>query len=225
MPAPTHPPSRQREPSGRGGRIFESPWFWGIFVAVAFFVPLYRSLIRKQLTPPPVLGRMRPFELIDHKGEKFSSDRVSGIVSIFSFVDPRCGERCPEELNRLDRVQKSLKGAGPTAKILTINTRPAEVTATELKTFVDGLGPTSKMWIFLTGTPDEVHSLVADNMGLGAQAQDLLALAHNGTIVLVDQAGQIRSVSTSESTPALNQIILNLAVMINTNPPAPVRPK
>lgn len=205
----------------RGGRIFESPWFWIAFFTLAFGVPLYRSLHRPQLTPPPVLGRMKPFQLKDYQGENFSSDRISGIVSVFTFIDPTCREECRPELENLDRIQKSLKGAGPTAKLVTLNTKPETVNPTQFGDFIKTLGPQSKMWIFVTGEAGEIHALVADNMGLGREAEDLPSLAKNGTIVLVDQVGQIRAVHHLTDSQAINKAVLDIAVMINTNPPRP----
>ncbi|MBS1985138.1 MAG: SCO family protein [Bdellovibrionales bacterium] len=202
-------------------RFFGSRYFWGLFVAAAFVVPLYRSFTRKQLVPPPVLGRMTPFELTDQSGEVFRSDYVSGIVAVFAFVDTQC-QACQPTYERLFRIVKSLKGAGPTVRLVSISVEPERDTPEVLAAFAKPYHVGIRSWTFVTGKRTDIQSLVTQNMKLSPAS--LADLAARGTLVVVDQAGQIRRIETNLDEASLNVVIRDIAILINTNPPAPVRP-
>lgn len=218
------------EPPRRGLAIFESRWFWLAVVLVSFGLPLGLSLSRPQLKAPAVFGRMHPFSVKDPSGADFVSEyTLSGIVSVFSFIDPDCtAPECGVRIEELKRLRQSLKGAGPTVRIVSISARPGTENEREkLGEIAKEVTAGSRLWNFITGTPAELHELAADNLSLGARAADLPALARQGTVIVVDQAGQIRGVHdlADAHVKVLNVLVMDIAFLVNTKPVIETKPR
>lgn len=210
----------------RGGRVFESAWFWILAIGLAFAVPLALSLRRPQLKAPPVLGQMKDFRLVDQDGQGFDSQmRLGGIVSLFTFVDTSCGEPCKDTMERLYRLQRSLKGAGPTVRMMSLSVaQPAPDRPEALKHLGRSLNASFHSWTFLTGEPAEVKGLLAQLLAQAPEAYRAAApasLAQSGLVVLVDQRGQIRGVHELRQPETIAEAVKETAFLINTRPPTP----
>lgn len=207
--------------SARPKHWIESPFLWILLIGISFAMPLIKSFNREPAKTPPVLGRMVPFELVGKDGEKFSYTLISGATAIFVFVDADCGEPCAAAEAEYLRLQKSLKGAGPTARIVAVTTKPETNDPAALTKLATRLGDFAKPWFFLTGTPAQIQEFLFTNMKLPRPTGDLSEYARRGHVVLVDPIGQIRAHADLSTKDALNPFILDVAVVINTFPPKP----
>ena len=70
------------------------PWLWTVFLALVMALPVLRSAVPPPLPPPPVLGTVPDFRLVDQTGAPFGPARLAGRVWIADFVFTRCAGIC-----------------------------------------------------------------------------------------------------------------------------------
>src|ERR1019366_8791135 len=63
-----------------------SRWFWALFVAAAFTLPLVRSVRRKLPPAPSVLGSFPAFALVDQAGNPVHETNLRGHLVIADFT-------------------------------------------------------------------------------------------------------------------------------------------
>ena len=200
-----------------------------IGLSISFGLPLGFSLRKAQIETPPVKGHMQPFTLADENGYAFSDKRLGGAVALFHFIDTECIEECQGAFDTLRRLSKALKGAGPTTWLVSLTVHPETDTSQRLLGYRRVNSRSFMYWHLLTGTREDVNAFILDNMKLATmdpRLKDLTPqtfdrLAKEGWMVLIDQAGQIRSVHRPDTDAEMNTLVKDIAVVINTNPPSP----
>jgi protein SCO1/2 len=88
-----------------------SPYVWAFFVGVIAITAL-RPFLRHEPEPPPVLGRLPAWELIDQDGRSFGSEDLAGTVYVANFFFTSCVAICPALMHSMARLQERYVKAG-----------------------------------------------------------------------------------------------------------------
>jgi protein SCO1/2 len=187
-PAPDPAPRRS---------IWSNPFLWAA-VAGLILIPLMRPFLIFEPDPPPVLGQLPPYTLLDTAGEPFGSADLEGRVYVANFIFTRCTSICPlltAAMGRLDRRYREERVEG--VHLVSITVDPDYDTPERLREYAERHGADPSRWTFLTGPGDDVRDLVADGFktAMGEPIGDgdnLIDIAHTGKFVLVDAEGGIR---------------------------------
>jgi protein SCO1 len=184
------------------------PWLWTGFLALVMAVPVLRSARPAPLPPPPVLGTVPDFRLVDQTGALFGPERLSGRVWIADFVFTRCPDVCPRMTERLVGVQRAL---GERADLVSVSVDPAYDTPERLAAFARAHGADSPRWHFLTGDSEQVQEAVLRGFKIAFSrgSEDIATLTHGVHVVLVDGRGRIRGYYDSNDADALERLTVD----------------
>lgn len=187
-------PSRRRLP-----RI--NPFVLAFFVGVATLTAL-RPLLRHIPEPPPVVGDVPPFTLVDQDGRPFGRNDLLGRVTIANVFCTRCGSWSAAIMKGLRRIEDAYRDRGiERIGFVSISVDPSVDTPTHLQDYARDLGASPGRWTFLTGGAGATHDLAAalfknaPASGPEAGPNGPLENVEGGSpkpLVLIDQQGRIR---------------------------------
>jgi protein SCO1/2 len=182
------------------------PWLWTGLLALVMAVPVLRSALPAPLPPPPVLGTVPDFRLVDQTGAPFGPDRLKGRVWIADFVFTRCPDVCPEMTGRMAAIQRML---GERVDLVSVSVDPAYDTPARLAAFARANGAESPRWHFLTGDSRQIQESVLRgfNVAFARESEDIATLTHGVHVVLVDGRGRIRGYYDSKDPDALERLV------------------
>ena len=182
------------------------PWLWTAFLALVMAVPVLRSALPAPLPPPPVLGTVPEFRLVDQTAAPFGPDRLTGRVWIADFVFTRCPDVCPRMTERLVDVQRAL---GDRVDLVSVSVDPEYDTPARLADFARANGAQSPRWHFLTGDSRHVQQAVLRgfNVAFSRESGDIATLTHGVHVVLVDGRGRIRGYYDSSDSDAMERLL------------------
>ena len=201
-------------------KIIGSKMFWITTLVVLFSYPVFRSLNR--VLPPelPVISAVPEFKLLDEMGDNFGSGDLKGKVYLASFVFTSCPVTCRQLLEKMQKVQKRVKGVGSKIALVTFSVDPEYDTPKILYKTARDLKANPYIWKFVTGPKEDIRSLLVGGfkvpMGDKEQIGDgsLIDIAHSEKIVLVDESGNIRGYYGSDKN-SLNQLMIDVGLLIN----------
>lgn len=191
------PPSSERRPPWR------SPFFWAA-VAGLVAIPALRPLLRHVPDPPPVLGQLPPFALVDQQGRTVGLDDLRGEVWVANFFFTSCPTVCPKLMRAAKALDERFARSDVPVRMVSVTVDPQNDTPARLLDYAREYGLDTSRWDLLTGSPEAVRALVvggfATHMGergdVGAGGQpatgELMDIAHSTHFVLVDGRGRIR---------------------------------
>ncbi len=167
--------------------------FW-IIGGVSFIFLYGRHLQNK---PLPELGKIPAFELVDSRGEVWSSERLKGKVWMADFIFTSCAGPCPMMSASLARVTRELKNA-PNVEAVSFSVDPDHDTPARLAEYAAQYEADPARWHFLTGEKPRIYGLAIQHFHLAAGA--MLAeppdpahtILHSTKFVLVDAQFGIR---------------------------------
>ncbi len=174
-----------------------NPWFLAALAGVVL-IPALRPLLRFEPDPPPVVGQLPEWRLVDQNGEAFGSADLAGQVYVASFLFTRCPAVCPRMTASLRQLALRYREEGVRAvRLVSFSVDPAYDTPERLRDYARSRGFDNERWRFITGNEQEVRSLVEDGfeqpMGESLILWDgAVDVAHTTRLVLVDQGGRIR---------------------------------
>jgi protein SCO1 len=182
------------------------PWLWAGFIALIMAVPLLRQRMEPPLPPPPILGTVPAFRLVDQTGAVFGPERLAGRVWVASFIFTRCPSICPEMTERLVRLQPRL---GETVELVSVSVDPEYDTPERMRAFAEHHRANGPRWHFLTGEGGEVRERVIPGfkVALTRESDDVLSIVHGVHVVLVDGQGRIRGYYDSTDLDALKRLV------------------
>jgi protein SCO1/2 len=181
---------------GRARRLLRSPFFWAALAGVVT-LPLIRPLLRHVPAPPPVLGQLPGYELVDQLGRPCGSEELRGQVYVASFFFTTCRTICPELTRGMRALQQRYQRNRVPVQLVSFSVDPDNDTPRELVRFARRYGADTSSWTFLTGQPHRVRRLILGgfraHMGPRVEVgDDLLDISHAGVLALVDGAGGVR---------------------------------
>lgn len=140
----------------------------------------------------PVIGTAPRFSLMSESGERFASEELRGTVSAVTFIYATCADTCPVLTSKLVRLQRRL-GAdfGARVRFVAITVDPMVDSPEVLRRYADAHGADRRGWSFLTGTPEQIQSVVRD-FGAFARKNPRGDVDHLYLTSLVDRNGAMR---------------------------------
>jgi protein SCO1/2 len=157
-----------------------------------------RPLLRPVPAPPPVLGHVPEFALIDSGARPFGSAQLKGQVYIASVFFTSCRSICPAIMHGMARLQARLDERGIHGiRLVSISVDPEFDTPEVLRAYGKDLGVKPERWTLLTGDPKTIRAVVVDGFKTPlehapATPASPIEIAHTGKVVLVDGSGDIR---------------------------------
>lgn len=179
-------------------RLLRNPWLWTFLLGV-LLLTLIRPLLQRVPEPPPILGRLPAFSLVDSEGKPFGLEDLRGRAAVVSFFFTRCASICPLIQRSMHRLQDEIEKNGTGGiRLLSISVDPGHDTPERLRAYATELGVHGERWTLLTGEDEAIRRLVVEGfkvpMGdaLPGTSPGLFEIAHTGKLVLIDAEGAIR---------------------------------
>ncbi len=148
--------------------------------------------------PPPVLGEVPDFELVNRDGARIRLSDLVGRPWVADFIFTRCAFSCPRMTAQMMRLSGSLPEDSNVA-LVSITVDPEYDSPEVLDAYAAGLGIEQPDWFFLTGDREVVDSLTVEGFKLPIVRDPPEELAdprepilHSDRFVLVDGDGRIR---------------------------------
>ncbi len=169
----------------------------GAFLAGIVVLTAIRPLLRREPEPPPVLGTLPAFSLIDQEGKAFGSEQLKGQVYIASFFFSRCPSICPTMMRSIKRIADAYRDREITGiRIVSVTVDPEYDGPERLRAYAAELGADPALWTLVTGDLEAIRKLADGfHVPLGtpqALPGGLMDIAHSGKLILVDGSGAIR---------------------------------
>ncbi|MGM0577301.1 MAG: SCO family protein [Myxococcota bacterium] len=198
-------PARQDDMAYRGGPIQRSlrkhPWLWGTVFGI-LAITLSRPLFRQVPDPPPVLGEVPEFELVDQDGDAFGLDGLEGDVWVASFIFTTCTTTCPMVTGAMADLAERVERAGVPVEQVSVTVDPETDRPEVLREYAQKYDVDFDRWHFLTGSEEDIRALVVDGFGTAMGEKkpidaNVYDIAHTTRLVLVDDLGRIRGYYSS----------------------------
>lgn len=186
-----------RDPAAAGGRgLLRSPFFWAAAVALVT-VPVLRPFLRHVPAPPPVVGQLPEFRLVDQAGAAFGSKELRGQVWVADFFFTSCPSVCPKLTRAAKALQERFAAADVPVRLVSISVDPETDTPARLTDYAREYALDTTRWSLLTGDLADIRRLVVEGFAahMGDKVPDgagLMDIAHSTHLVLVDGQGRIR---------------------------------
>jgi protein SCO1 len=220
MSEPSAPPPPRPVPFT--ARLVQNPFVWATIMAVLFGVPIYRSMTRRLLASPAVLGGLPAFTLTDQRGQPFGSRQLAGKVWVANFMFTTCQQACPMLSERMAAVGKRARHLGPDFHLVSISVDPERDTPERLAAYGARYGANPISWSFLTGPQEAIQATVVEGFKVGAGKErsggadggpDFWEIFHGENLVLVDRELRIRGYfpSTPEGIDKLLEAVGRVA--------------
>ncbi|MCX8070869.1 MAG: SCO family protein [Candidatus Binatia bacterium] len=189
---------------------------WQRLLALAFFlvsvaVPLVVGLkrIREWMQPPPpVLGQLPEFSLVNARGKPFGSVDLRNRVWVANFIFTRCRGVCPALTEHLRWFADNCEAARA-VELVSFSVDPRHDTPEVLQRYAEERGAVTPRWSFLTGDRDAVYGLVTNGFRLAVQENNARAeepIVHSERFVLVGRNLEIRGYYHGLDRDALRQL-------------------
>ena len=130
-------------------------------------------------------------------------------------------------MEKMQQVQKRIRGVGSQAALVTFTVDPETDTPQSLHKFARGLNANPFVWSFLTGDEATIKSVLIDGykvpMGDGKQPIQgmvdgkevtLFDIVHSEKLVLVDQDGWVRGYYSTDKI-SIDRLMVDLGLTMN----------
>jgi protein SCO1/2 len=153
------------------------------------------------LESPGDYGAVPPFTLTERTGASVSLGDLRGSWWVADFIFTRCGSICPMLSTQMARLVASVPDLERgDVRFVSITVDPAHDTPEILADYARRYVPpqAERLWMFLTGSRDEIHALVGDGLHLSVierSEEEVPAgelITHTERFVLIDPEGRIR---------------------------------
>jgi protein SCO1 len=177
--------------------VVRNPFVWGFLIGIISLTAI-RPLLRHVPEPPPVIGQVPDFTLVDQDGRPFGSADMKGQVYIVSFFFTSCRSICPAIMHGMTRLQEGFEQRGIKGiHLVSITVDPEHDRPETLRSYGKDLGVIPARWTLLTGDAAAIRRVVVDGFKTPLQPAppvppEPLDIAHTGKVVLVDGSGGIR---------------------------------
>ena len=109
-------------------QLVSSKLFWTLFVFVVFSYPLVRSMYRELPPELPKLFKLNEYELKNEFNLPFGSKDLKGKPYLATFAFTSCPTTCPGLMEKMQVIQKRVKGLGTKVGMVTYSVDPANDT-------------------------------------------------------------------------------------------------
>ena len=140
---------------------------------------------------------IKPFDLLDHHGEKFDLERLQGKWTILFFGFTNCPDICPVTMQFLKSVKNNLieQNAWENMQVGFFTVDPARDTVKQLSNYVPHFDPE---FIGITGTIEAVEKF-AKQMSMPFELEEknergYYNVAHSASLLLISPDAQLRGI-------------------------------
>lgn len=184
-----------------------APTFWSLVVLASVLVGgvVAFSFLRFALPKPaealPVYSQIEGFSLVERSGQAKSLNDLRGKVWVGNFIYTSCPTVCPKLTARMAEVQRSVLdresklGRDALVRLVSFTVDPENDTPEVLARYAAEFDADSRIWLFLTGSIDEMSRAVIEGMKIPFEKRGpstAMEIMHGEKFVLVDDKGQIR---------------------------------
>jgi protein SCO1/2 len=178
--------------------------------------PLVWSVRTEVPPPPPFLGTVPAFQLVDEGGRAFGSSNLAGRVWIASFIDTRCETSCPPVTRQLGRIQSRVRQLEPALHMVSFTVDPAHDTPERLSAYARAHRASPRMWTFVTGPEAEVRAVAKEALWPAeSAAASGDAVPHGTELVLVDRAARVRGRYDPNHPDVVDRVVRDAALLVN----------
>lgn len=136
------------------------------------------------------------FSLTERNGDTITRDDLQGKVWIASFVFTRCTSGCPQVTATMANLQAEFADEAD-IRLVTFTVDPERDDPESLREYARHFGAEPDRWLFLTGTEEEIHTLIREGflVGVSRKEGDVQPgdeFDHSTKLVVVDQKGNIQ---------------------------------
>lgn len=207
-------------------KAVRSKSFWVLFIALVFGYPILRSVNRELPEPLPVYSKVPQFSLTTQHKETFGSLDLNGKIYIASFAFTTCPTTCPRIMEKLQVIQKRVKGLGQNVALVTFSVDPENDTPEVLLKHSKKYQANPYVWKFLTGEKASMRNIVVDGfkvpMGdkeavekkVAEESVTMFDIAHTEKVVLVDGSGNIRGYYSIDKD-SVNKLMIDVGLLAN----------
>ena len=185
--------------------------FGGVILAVILSGLFTVSSFKKEFKQPrlPVLGQVKPFSLVDSKGQPFYSQQLDNKVWIANFFFTTCADVCPMMSKHMASLSRSFELV-PAVTLVSISVNPdydsPEVLAQYAKKY-----EACKNWYFLTGPYEKIKEISVGTFKLGSIEEPIF---HSTYFSLVDRHGYIRGFYDGTDQDSINKLFKDVAELL-----------
>jgi protein SCO1/2 len=191
---------------------------WAVVALAAAGVALLglgRALTRRE--PPPVLGQVPAFALVERSGRALEDDDLRGRPWVADFIFTRCAGACPAMTARMAALRRE---APEDVAMVSFTVDPAHDTPETLARYAERVGAAGD-WLFVTGDRDTLYRLAIEGFKLGVEEVPPEQrgdggdgpFLHSSHFVLVDRANRVRGYYDSTDDEALARLRRDLAAV------------
>lgn len=191
-------------------------WVAVMGVGVGSWIYVRKMAAAPQESALPKLYPVPPFTFTDQNGQPFSSESLKGKVWVANFIFTRCPTICPMFTAKMASVQKSVLPYKDQVHLISFTVDPAYDTPAVLKAYAEQHHANPELWTFLTGTREGLQKTIVGDLkiNMGEESDNLMAIAHGGHFVLVDQEMNVRGYYNSEDEDAVERLVADAAGLI-----------
>ncbi len=162
--------------------------------------------------PPPVLGEVPDFTLVNRDGQTIRRRDLAGAPWIADFIFTRCGASCPMMSLRMAKLERELPD-DLGVRFVSISVDPEHDTPRVLEEYAQSFGAPGR-WLFLTGDKPQIHRLSREGFKLALDDTTPVSpdemILHSTRFVLVDGQGKIRGYYEAFDEQALEKLVQDL---------------
>ncbi len=153
-----------------------------------------------------IFGKAPEIQLQETNGATFSTAGYKGHIWIINFFFANCEKVCPALNGRLARIYRE-HASSDRVRFLSITVDPERDTPQALTEYAKRFNARPPVWRFLTGSRDDITSIIADGFKLVTNPDVSL---HTTRVVLVDEDGNIRGFYQGTDNEAVTRLATDL---------------
>jgi protein SCO1 len=153
--------------------------------------------------------KIRPFSLIDQKGQVFTENNIEDKICVVDFFFTICPGICPKMTKNMSVLQEKFM-KDDEVLLLSHSVTPQRDSVSVLAAYAKRKNVNYDKWKLLTGTKDEIYNLgrkyyfVEEDLG---ENRDVNVFLHTENFVLIDKNRMIRGIYNGLDDNSINALI------------------
>ncbi len=181
------------------------------------------SISAGEAAPPPKLGELPRFELVDQTGQPFTPATMRGKVWAAAFVFTRCPSVCPMMTARMKQLQQRAASAGVPLHLVSFSVDPDFDTPEVLTAYARRFAVDTERWTFVTGDSEAIRDAAEQGFKIGVSGQadpsaPNFGITHGTHLVLLDPQLRIRGYYQSAEPARIDALLQSARALAAESP-------